>query len=360
MVNANRVTKMKRVHDITSQNKGFTLIEIMVAVAIAATVTAAAFTILTTTSKAVRANEQVVDTQQNVRIAIELLSRDIKMAGFGNPGVAIGNCTYPIMPVDNTATGVDNGPDSVQLLVPTTKSTGTAPWQLQNATTPNGAAQITLKAGAVADMVTSGLANGAYISINGALTGQVTAVSASTDTITVAVPAPVWFPANAPVYLLQCIRYQVVTNAAVCGTSEPCLTRGVAGVTTGPNAEAPIVEGVEELQLAYACDGCVATINGGNPDRIIDNQGGSAGFDQADFVSNNLWTTAPMTPDKIKLVQVSLVASQPNADLGFGETLQAKVGSGGLVVSPDRTLAANANHRRRMLTKTIDTRNVGF
>jgi len=161
------------------------------------------------------------------------------------------------------------------------------------------------------------------------------------------------------VYLLQCIRYQVVTNAAVCGSSEPCLTRGIAGATTGPNAEAPIVEGIEELQLSYACDGCIATINGGNPDRVIDNQGGSAGFDQADFVSNSLWATPPMTPDKIKLFRIDLVASQSSADLGFGETVQAKIGSGGLAVSPDRTLSVNANHRRRMLTKTIDTRNVG-
>jgi type IV pilus assembly protein PilW len=160
------------------------------------------------------------------------------------------------------------------------------------------------------------------------------------------------------VYLLQCIRYQVVTNAAVCGSSEPCLTRGIAGVTTGPNAEAPIVEGIEELQLSYACDGCVAGINGGNPDRVIDNQGGVAGFDQADFISDNLWATPPMTPDKIKLVRVDLVASQPSADLGFGETSRNQIGSGGLSV-PDRTLAANPNHRRRMLTKTVDTRNVG-
>ena len=345
--------------DSAVRERGFTLIEVMVAVVLSTLVTAAAFTILTTTSKAVQANEQVAGTQQNVRIAMELLSRDIKMAGFGNAGVAIGNCTYPIMPLDKTPTGVDNGPDSVQLLVPTTKATGAAPWLLQSATSPNGAPQITLKPGAVADMVTSGLANGSYISINGAYTGQVTAVSSSSNTITIAVPAPVWFPADSPVYLLQCIRYQVVTNAAVCGTTEPCLTRGIAGVTTGPNAEAPIVEGIEEMQVSYACDGCVAAINGGNPDRIIDNQGGSAGFDQADFVSNNLWATAPMTPDKIKLVQVVLVASQTRADLGFGETLQAKIGSGGLAVSPDRTLPANANHRRRMLTKTIDTRNVG-
>ena len=340
--------------------RGFTLVELMVALVIGGIITAAAFTILTTTSKAVRANEQTVDTQQNVRIAMELLSRDIKMAGFGSPGVAIGNCTYPIMPSDKTVGAVDNGPDSVQLLVPTGKSTGTGRWTLQSATTPSGAAQITLQAGAVADMVSSGLANGSYISVNGAHTATVNSFSPGFDTINIAIPAPIWFPVDAQVYLLQCIRYQVVTNSAICGTIEPCLTRGVAGVTTGPNAEAPIVEGIEELQLAYACDGCVAAINGGVADRVIDNQAGGSGFDQADFISNNAWGTAPMTPNKIQLVQVSLVARQPKADLGMGETPGATIGSGAVVVSPDRSLAADSNHRRRLLTKTIETRNVGL
>lgn len=340
--------------------RGFTLIELMIALVIGAIITAAAFTILTTTSKAVRANEQTVDTQQNVRIAMELLSRDIKLAGFGSPGVAIGNCTYPIMPSDNTVGAVDNGPDSVQLLVPTGKTTGTDRWTLQSQTSPSGAAQITLQAGAVADMVSSGLANGSYISVNGAHTATVNSFSAGSNTINIAIPAPIWFPVDAQVYLLQCIRYRVVTNSAICGSIEPCLTRGVAGVTTGPNAEAPIVEGIEELQLAYACDGCVAGINGGVADRVIDNQGGASGFDQVDFVSNNAWNTAPMTPDKIQLVQVSLVARQPKADLGMGETAGATIGSGAVVVSPDRSLTANSNHRRRLLTKTIETRNVGL
>ena len=101
---------------------GFTLIELMVGMAVSVVVVAAAFTILTTTSKSLRANEQIVDTQQNLRMAMEMLSRDFKLAGFGNPGVPIGNCTNGIVPADQNTAGVDTGPDSVQLLVPTTKA----------------------------------------------------------------------------------------------------------------------------------------------------------------------------------------------------------------------------------------------
>ena len=346
------------------EQAGFTLIELMVGMAVGVIVVAAAFTILTTTSKSLRANEQTVDTQQNLRMAMEWLSRDLKLAGFGNPGVPVGNCTNAIIPADQNATGVDSGPDSVQVLVPATRTSGSNRWTLSVATTTAGVTQITLQPGAVADMVSSGLvANQSYISLGGSATALVTGLSATASTINVSIPAPLWFQLENQVYLLQCIRYQVVfppdpTN--LCGGNAPCLTRGVAGVVAGPTAEAPIAEGIEDLQLAYACDGCVTAINGGVPDRIIDDQNGSNSFDQADFLSNAPWTAAPLTPDKIKLVQVALVARQSRADQGFGESNLASVGSPAVTVTSDHTLPADSNHRRRVLLKTVETRNVGL
>jgi len=343
------------------QQAGFTLIELMVGMAVAVIVVAAAFSLLTTTSKAMRANEQIVDTQQNLRMAMELLVRDVKLAGFGNPGVPVGNCSYSIVPSDQTATGLDNGPDSVQMLVPTIRASGTNRWTLSGPTNSSGTTQITLQPGAVADMVSSGLTVGSYISLSGSATAQVTGLDASASTINVSIPAPLWFQQDDPVYLLQCIRYQVVvppdpTN--LCGGNAPCLTRGVAG-GAGPNAEAMIAEGIEDLQLAYACDGCVTTINSGIPDRIIDDQNFSNSFDQADFLSNVPWTVAPLTPDKIKLVQVAMVARQSKNDQGFGEGNGA-AGSPVMTVTSDHTLPADPNHRRRTLVKTVETRNVGL
>ena len=344
---------------------GFTLIELMIGMAIAIIVMAAAFTILTTTSRSLQANERIVDTQHSLRVAMDLLVRDLKLAGFGNPGVAVGNCTNAIVPADNTPTGADSGPDSVQLLVPTTRSTGTNRWTLLNATPPAGTTRLTLQPGAVTDMVTSGLTdNVSYISIGGSATAQVTAHSNSASTIDVSIPPPLWFQTDDPVYLLQCIRYRVV-NAPdpgnLCGGVTPCLTRGVAGaVAPNPSAEAVIAEGIEDLQLAYACDGCVTAINSGIPDRVIDDQNGSNTVDQADFLSNVPWTAAPLTPDKIQLVQVALVAKQSKNDGGFGETGKAIVGSSAVTVTSDHTLPADANHRRRILVRSVETRNVGM
>ncbi len=349
---------------------GVTLIELMIGLTVGTIVLAVAFTMLTTTSKSFRANQQIVDTQQNLRMAMELLSRDIKLAGFGSPGVTIGNCSNGIVPNDQNPTGADSGPDSVQLLVPTTRSTGANRWTLRTATTTSGVTQIALQTGgggAVADMANSGLAVGSYISIGGSATAQVSAYDSTANTINVSIPPPLWFQTEDPIYLLQCIRYQVVLppdTGNLCnevnGGSAPCLTRGVAGVLTGPNAEAPIAEGIEDLQLAYACDGCVTAINSGIPDRIIDDVSGNGSFDQADFLYNVPWTVAPLTADKIKLVQVALVAKQSKNDQGFGETNGAVVGSPAMTVTNDHALPADPNHRRRILVNTVETRNIGL
>jgi len=350
-----------------SDDAGFTLVELLVALMIGVIIVSAGFTVLTSSSLALRSNEQTVDMQQSVRMAMELLSRDMKMAGFGAPGVAIGNCAGAIVPNDQNPAGADTGADSVQLLVPTTKSSGANRWTLRSATGANGTAQIDLQqggGGAVADMVLAGLTVGSYISIGGAATVQVASVNSGTSSIGIsAIPPPLWFQVEDPVYLLQCIRYQVVPQpdaGNLCLGGAPCLTRGVAGIVAGPNAETPIAQGVEDLQLAYACDGCVATINGGIPDQIIDDQNASNSFDQPDFVSNQTWATAPLTPDKIQLVQIALVARQLKNDMGFGETGKAPVGSSQTVLTADRTLPADQNHRRRILMKTVETRNVGL
>ncbi|MCI0427857.1 MAG: prepilin-type N-terminal cleavage/methylation domain-containing protein, partial [Nitrospiraceae bacterium] len=146
MVIQNRWSAMRG----STEQAGFTLIELMVGMVVAVIVVAAAFTILTTTSKSLRANEQIVDTQQNARMAMEWLARDLKLAGFGNPGVPIGNCSNSIVPSDQTATGVDSGPDSVQVLVPTSRTSGSNRWTLKVPTTTAGTTQITLQSGAVA------------------------------------------------------------------------------------------------------------------------------------------------------------------------------------------------------------------
>ena len=97
---------------------GFTLIEVMVALAIMAIASAAAFAAFELQQRSYLVQMRVAEMQQNLRAAIEVLSRDLRMAGYGTPGgFKIPNTIIPgaaairgIHPVDNTA-----GPDSIYI-----------------------------------------------------------------------------------------------------------------------------------------------------------------------------------------------------------------------------------------------------
>ena len=360
--------------------RGFTLIELMISLVITTVIVAAGYTILTAAHKATIANEQAVGTQQNVRMAMELIARDIKLAGFRmlpSPNVPVGgtgsDCapggtTAAISPTDADATGnTDKGADSLALVVPKSDPS----WTLNGAVPAAGSTSfstITLSsATAVTAMVTEGMKNNssAYVSIGGVVTVPVTLSSGATITLGTSTDLPVTFPDKTPVYLLQCVKYSVGTTTAACGNDGPCLLRKVDS-GTDPAVTTNIVDGVEDLQFAYACDGCNAAIKSGVPDSVIDDWNGNNTFDQADFQADRIWQYGTFDPATIRLVQVNIVARQGRQDQGLGEGNA----SGALTAAPlqvsDHLHSADTGYnpatykafRRRLLTRTVDTRNM--
>lgn len=63
-------------------NKGFTLVEIMVAIAISGIVMASVYTAFISQQKSYLAQEQVAEMQQNIRAGVNVMVREIRMAGF--------------------------------------------------------------------------------------------------------------------------------------------------------------------------------------------------------------------------------------------------------------------------------------
>jgi type IV pilus assembly protein PilW len=275
--------------------RGFTLVEIIVATAVTSVIVLAGMVALTTTGKAVRANEQISDAQQNARMAMEMITHDIKMAGFGPPidpsrnPPPVGNCgiggtPVPILPGDNNPTvgAPDTGPDQLSLVVPLTfyGAPATPTWQT---TAPvgvggGGFATVPINAAILPNMVAAGLGANSFISLGGVVAAQVGGAAAPL-VLTVPDPGPTQVPTGTQVFILQCITYQVIPQLAggapgadlnnVCGGNAPCLVRGVANATVNsfgrvlPNCNVPnspclpIVNGIEDIQFAYACDGCL-------------------------------------------------------------------------------------------------------
>lgn len=63
--------------------KGFTLIELMIAMAAGLVLLAAVYSVFLVQNKELRKQEQITEMQQNARMAMEMMSRDLMMAGYG-------------------------------------------------------------------------------------------------------------------------------------------------------------------------------------------------------------------------------------------------------------------------------------
>jgi type IV pilus assembly protein PilW len=254
-----------------ADDRGVTLVELMIGVTITVLIVAAGMAILTVSDKATRANDETVDTQQNVRTAMEFLSRDLKQAGFGpfDPAQgAVGGCTNAVMPKDNVPTGADRGPDRISLVVPVGNPTGTAldpPWVFAADTTVNMGTSTVIAMSSAAVVSTMATAAGgsltgpqATLSVGGAFTGKVTGVGGANLTMMFN-GAPIESPMrkNTPVFLLQCITYQIIpppdaTN--LCSGRAPCLVRGVAGgVDVTGNPECTAVGSTVCLCVRWLC-----------------------------------------------------------------------------------------------------------
>jgi prepilin-type N-terminal cleavage/methylation domain-containing protein len=74
------------------EKKGFTLIELVVAMVLSFILIGAIYGTFTSQQKSYTVQDQVAETQQNARMAMNILMRDIRMAGYGMPegGISIG------------------------------------------------------------------------------------------------------------------------------------------------------------------------------------------------------------------------------------------------------------------------------
>ena len=280
--------------------KGITLIELLVALTISGILVAGVYRTFISQQHTYTVQEQVVDMQQNVRLAINRMTREIRMANFGrqvdkNPDNTYNTTFFDHGAMYGTFSNVVNpGVDSVtivagyQTLIPTTLSLNAA----------SGSNSIFVN-----DVSSFDTAIKKYISINGWESHQISTIIGNeikfpgTDKLTKD------HLQGERLYLVMAITYSIGPFEG-----KSCLLRD-DHLGAGPQ---PVAENIENLQFAY--------------------------FDDASPPNQLVLPIAD--PNIIRMIQVTIIARTDKTDSEL-----AKAGDG---------------FRRRTLTTNIQLRNLAF
>jgi type IV pilus assembly protein PilW len=307
---------------------GFTLVEMMAAFVILFIAMSAAYATFEFQHASFTVQNRVAETQQNLRSALEVLGRDIMLAGYGIPAAV--NLPPGLLPSgDNTIRTIDplnstTAADQIVLLYtydmdanlpPTTLSTGM------------GAYTDTIRVAS-----TNGFAIGDYIIVSNGTSADLFQITAAiTDNTTLphnalgvnAAASHAAFPgylAGATVSKARFVRYFIDT---ITDPVHPTLMldKMVAGVQPQP-----LADDIEDMQFQYGLDT--------NGDFIVDTTAVNA-------------PTASQIP-QIRQIRVMLSARARMSDRKWGDVRPAM---------GDRAAGAADNYRRRTIDVAIDLRN---
>jgi prepilin-type N-terminal cleavage/methylation domain-containing protein len=234
----------------TLKNKnGVTLIELLIALVISALLIAALYRTFIGQQKTYIVQEQVVDTQQNVRVAINKMMRDIRMAGFGGVGDVL-----------SQVGGVNGFTGEITLTAnSTTIVGGFRQVSTLAAEAAGGQFQVTLASAADASKF-DGAAHH-FISIGGTESNIVSFRVGATLTLsnplklTYKITDQLGNPVSVPIFKIQAITY-------LCGVSDgkPVLQRNE---NTGGGPQ-PLAENIENIQFEYFDANGALTVNPAN------------------------------------------------------------------------------------------------
>jgi len=262
---------------------GFTLIELVVAMLLASLVGMAAYTVFSSSSRSSLVQEEITESQQNIRAAMNLLARDVRSAGFGLPdppfSLSIGGVTHQApVAIANSSTG----PDTITLLGGGDErfwldSDGncddgdldpTNDCNLPDAVDPNqghaqGATTLNIVAeddGALDDFFDSSTfdSNRAFISLNGIYYTTISGLTRTTNRATLNLTEPLnrAYLDGTPVFIIKAVRYSINTSLSGCSTANPCLARQ----DLAENNEV-VAQNIEDIQFAFNLDGSSSFTN---------------------------------------------------------------------------------------------------
>lgn len=326
------------------EQRGFTLVELLIAMAIASVLGMAGVSLFSTSNWAYKVNEDVAEAQQNARVSMERLTKDIRAAGFGLPDPPLPTFWFDV----NGNTAQDAGETFTSPITVTTSSS-TAPdsitivgigheaGKLQDTADfcPDGTVPNKYTATCIHLNDTSYFFSGIfdtkrkYINIGGGKYMELaTAGHVSTQQLLVLESPSTLdreYAANTPVFIIQAVTYYIQND---CTVLNPCWNlkgNDLTGLRDSGNQA--LAENIEDIQFAYGVD---ADGNGKMDSTTLSND--------------------PITDDfTIVAVRATVVARTRNKDMKGSTFIRP--------VIEDHSASAPDNYRRRILTKILKVRN---
>ena len=311
---------------------GFTLIEIMIAMALLAMLSVGMLTTVNAIGRAQRGAAAIDAAQSGARAGLEMITRDVEMASAGAKSGTINFATggtASLLAV--RVTDGNNAPDQLDIITidPTAQGTLLTPYAA-------GATNLSVSSSAgfavgdqvqVSDLITAVVVVVTGTANNGGNPGL--QINANTNAL------PQTFPAGSYVFRTRAVSYYIDTTTF--GAQDPLLMLDPDG--PGAQAGQPLAEGVEDLQVALGVDG--------SGDGLISSVGSAAGDDE--WVGNVAGEVAPVNLTQLRSVRVTLVARtiMPTAGLR-GQRPAAENHAGGLTAD---------SFSRRVLRSELTVRN---
>jgi len=208
--------------NVFKKKNGLTLIELLLALVLSSILIAALYRIFIGQQKTYTVQEQVAEMQQNVRIAMDQITKEVRMAGYGGDVLAIfgdvNGYTDIITPASDSITIIVA--DEVGVLKQNT-ARGTNQLKVTNASIFNTDKK-------------------KYLCLNGL--NHYPVQSVTEDTIILTAPLAEGHPIHQPVYLVKAISYYLGLSGA-----QTVLRRNE---NTGGGGQ-PLAENIESLEFAY-------------------------------------------------------------------------------------------------------------
>jgi len=311
--------------------KGFTLIELLVAMLLGLVVLAGIYSFYVSSGQVYALQDQLLETQQNLRIALELLVEDVQVAGGnGIPAAAA-----------VTVTNFSTAPDSLDLLSPVSVCPPSTPQVIPIVTYDGVEANMTLSSGSTCPAMVGKV--GIAVTADGLdyRTMQITTVTTTTNTITfTSGVSPLYSTGglaanytNGTLALVRKVEYTIDLAVA----AKPVLRRNLYD---GTGAQ-PLANYIEDMQVSLGYDR--------NGDGILTEVGVAANDDEWVFnVAGE--SNATEAPTNLREVKVILVGRTRLQDSKFQGSLPAILDRGG---------GGTDGYRRKINGTRVKIRNLG-